>query len=66
MKLADVVEGEFTKEALLAADECFITTSIQELIPIRTLGDKTFAGNDGAVYQALHARYIDTIKESLR
>ncbi len=64
MQLVDVVEGGFRKEALLQADECFITTSIQELIPIRRLGTKQFAGNQGAVYQNLHARYIEWIKGS--
>lgn len=64
MTLAPVIEGTFTKEDMLRADECFITTSIQELIPIRAVGDKQFAGSDGSVYQALHARYIETIKES--
>lgn len=62
MQLVDVVEGAFHKEALLQADECFVTTSIQELIPIRRLGEKQFAGNQGAVYQQLHARYIEMIK----
>ncbi|WP_139996202.1 aminodeoxychorismate lyase [Kurthia sp. Dielmo] len=64
MTLTPVIEGTFTKEDMLRADECFITTSIQELIPIRAVGDKQFAGSDGAVYQELHARYIETIKES--
>lgn len=62
MKLAKelsipVVEGEFQPDELLGADECFATTSIQELIPIRHLGEQLFAGVDGYIYKALHECY---------
>lgn len=62
MKLAkelgiEVVEGEFLLEELLSADECFVTTSIQELIPIIQFEDKVFPGLSGAVYKRLHNSY---------
>lgn len=52
-----VIEGEFLVEELLKADECFITTSIQEIIPIRALEQTLFLGSEGPVYKKLHQRY---------
>lgn len=63
--LVDVVEGEFTKEAVERADECFVTTSIQEIIPIRQLDDTTFLGNEGPIYQQVHAQYVASIQKEL-
>lgn len=53
----EVVEGEFLIEELLSADECFVTTSIQELIPIIQLENTVFPGLSGAVYKQLHDSY---------
>lgn len=52
-----IIEGEFLVEELLTAEECFITTSIQEIIPIRQLEQTTFSGNNGTIYQKLHQQY---------
>lgn len=52
-----VVEGEFFKEAILEAEECFITTSIQEIIPINQLEDSRFKGMQGPIYEQLHQAY---------
>lgn len=62
MKLAkelamEIVEGEFLVDELLSADECFVTTSIQELIPIIQFEDKEFPGLSGTVYKKLHDSY---------
>lgn len=50
-------EGQFSIEELLAADEFFVTTSIQELIPIKRLEDREYLGIVGPVYKKLHDRY---------
>ncbi|MBK3496895.1 aminodeoxychorismate lyase [Viridibacillus sp. YIM B01967] len=63
MQQVAVVEGFYTPEQLESADECFITTSIQELIPIRLLQGKNFLGNTGPVYKALHEQYVKSIND---
>ncbi|MFJ8264260.1 aminodeoxychorismate lyase [Rummeliibacillus sp. NPDC094406] len=59
----NIHEGKYTPQDLENADECFITTSIQELIPIRGLGEKYFLGNKGAIYRKLHKMYIASIEK---
>ncbi|MGG0657413.1 aminodeoxychorismate lyase [Rummeliibacillus pycnus] len=59
----NIYEGQYTPQDLESADECFLTTSIQELIPIRGLGEKCFLGNKGAIYRNLHKMYIASIEE---
>lgn len=56
-----VREGHFLKWELEQAEECFITTSIQELIPISNIGKFRFAGDIGRVYQQLHNAYLQKI-----
>ncbi|MFJ9465942.1 aminodeoxychorismate lyase [Viridibacillus arvi] len=63
MQQITVIEGFYTREQLEQADECFITTSIQELIPIRSLQGKNFLGNNGPVYKALHEQYVKSIND---
>lgn len=65
LTLTDVVEGEFTKADVEAADECFITTSIQEIIPIRALDGHTFLGKAGPIYQQVHAQYVASIQKEI-
>lgn len=64
MQQITVIEGFFTREQLEQADECFITTSVQELIPIRSLQGKNFLGNNGPVYKALHEQYVKSINDA--
>lgn len=52
-----VTEGEFLVDELRKADECFVTTSIQEIIPIRQLDQTIFAGSAGTIYKKLHHQY---------
>lgn len=54
----DVQEGLYEKEVLLAADECFCTNAVQELVPISHIAYKKFAGREGAMYKRLHAAYL--------
>ncbi|MGE7624322.1 aminodeoxychorismate lyase [Viridibacillus sp. NPDC096237] len=64
MNQISVIEGFYTREHLEKADECFITTSIQELIPIRSLQGKSFLGNKGPIYKVLHEQYVKSINDS--
>lgn len=62
MKLASkmnlkVNEGLFLKETLQQAEECFVTTSIQEIVPIHSIDKCRFAGVEGRIYQLLHELY---------
>ena len=61
--LFETQEGFFTKEVLEKADEVFITNAIQEIIPIKRVGSRSFLGNNGPVYQALHDAYIKCIQQ---
>lgn len=60
---ADVEQGLFTQQALLQADECFITNAVQELVPIKQLGTKNFMGAQGNVYRKWHRAYVQAITE---
>ncbi|ADU28367.1 aminodeoxychorismate lyase [Evansella cellulosilytica] len=53
----NVIEGKFKKEALLEADEVFVTNSIQEIVPIKEIGDAVYKGMKGEVYHFLHNNY---------
>lgn len=55
----EVQEGLYTVEHLLAADECFCTNAVQELVPISHFGDKQF---ERALYEQLHAAYVKEIE----
>lgn len=46
-------EGLYTQNDLLDATEVMITNSSQEVIPIKTMSDSTFLGNEGIVVQKL-------------
>lgn len=43
------------------ADECFITTAVQELVPISCIGKVQFAGSEGRLYKKLHQSYLQKI-----
>ncbi|PIC87023.1 4-amino-4-deoxychorismate lyase [Sporosarcina sp. P21c] len=56
-----VNEGLYMREDLEMSEEVFITNAIQELVPIRQVGEVMFSGNGGPVYQRLHAGYQQAI-----
>ena len=56
-----VREGSFMKWELEQADECFVTTAVQELVPISHIGNVRFAGSEGRMYQKLHNAYVQKI-----
>ena len=58
-----VEEGLFTKGDVEQASECFITNSVQELVPIGRLEDVQLLGNKGPIYARIHAAYVKEIKE---
>ncbi|MBO8178352.1 MAG: aminodeoxychorismate lyase [Bacillus sp. (in: Bacteria)] len=53
----DVVEGLFTKEALLDADEIFLTNSIQEVVPVHRCEDRDLPGRTGKITLFLSNEY---------
>ncbi|MEK4484062.1 aminodeoxychorismate lyase [Psychrobacillus sp. FSL H8-0484] len=59
----DVEEGFYKKDELEAAEEVFITNAVQEIVPIKTLGEIQFRGKQGPVYAALHESYVTCIQE---
>lgn len=48
-----VAEGRYELHEIQEADEIFLTNSIQEIVPVRTLGDKEYPGSGGQVVQSL-------------
>lgn len=59
----DVEVGFFKKEELEHADEVFITNAVQEIVPIRSIEQRQFLGNQGPIYSALHKAYVKCILE---
>ncbi|MCM3639477.1 aminodeoxychorismate lyase [Sporosarcina luteola] len=58
--------GLFTKSDVEQADEVFVSNSIQELVPISSVGERLMPGTSGVYYQKLHRLYvraIDRMKE---
>ncbi|WP_040204641.1 aminodeoxychorismate lyase [Neobacillus jeddahensis] len=50
-------EGLYTPEQLMEADEIFITNSIQEIVPIKSFGEREFPGRKGRLVYLLHQDY---------
>ena len=50
-------EGLFTEQELLSGDEIFVTNSIQEIVPIRSLRSHAFPGKNGELTRQLIAAY---------
>lgn len=61
-----VVEGLFFPKELENAFECFITNSVDEIVPISNIGRAKFLGENGPLYQQLHQAYIDEILKTIR
>ncbi|WP_050181819.1 aminodeoxychorismate lyase [Domibacillus robiginosus] len=52
-----VEEGLYTRAEAEAADEVFVTNSIQEIVPLQALGGRVFPGAAGEVVQRLFTQY---------
>ncbi|KGR73503.1 aminotransferase class IV [Ureibacillus manganicus] len=61
-----VVEDLFIRQDLEDAYECFVTNSIEELVPISNIDNIHFLGKDGTIYQRLHQAYIDEILRTVK
>lgn len=59
----EVMEGFYTKEDLLRSTECFITNSVQELVPISSLENLQFLGNKGPIYSCLHEAFVQEVEQ---
>ncbi|WP_018395588.1 aminodeoxychorismate lyase [Bacillus sp. 37MA] len=58
----NVEEGLYHPEDVYAADEAFVTNSIQEIVPLSALGNTTFPGAEGAAVKALFIRYREAVR----
>lgn len=58
-----VNEGLYMKKEVEGADEVFVTNAIQELVPLRSIGDTSLPGSEGLIYQKLHRLYRQAIQE---
>ena len=52
-----VCEGFYKKEEAEAADEIFLTNSIQEIVPVRDFSGKSFPGKSGVLVNSLFDKY---------
>lgn len=60
-------EERFTKEELLAADECFKTSSVAEIMPIIEIDDhKIGEGMPGSLTKKILTAYIETVNLSVQ
>ncbi|WP_456277119.1 aminodeoxychorismate lyase [Bacillus sp. AK128] len=50
-------EGFYRKELLLSSDEVFVTNSIQEIIPIKQIGDLSYLSKSGELTKQLQEDY---------
>ena len=60
-----VQEGQYDVKELLDAEECFITNAVQQIVPIRSLGDATFLGNEGPITKEIQRAYEQLIQQRL-
>lgn len=58
----NVEEGLYRPEHVYAAHEAFVTNSIQEIVPLSALGNKTFPGAEGAAVNKLFRRYREAVR----
>ena len=61
----EVREGEFDRQEVESAHECFLTNAIDEIIPLSQIGNARFAGNEGPVYRRLHEAYVYILEQQL-
>lgn len=59
----DVSEGFYSRGDVEDADEVFVTNAIQELVPLKSIGENDLLGNKGPVYKQLHTGYLQAIIE---
>ncbi|KSU76518.1 4-amino-4-deoxychorismate lyase [Fictibacillus enclensis] len=59
----DAEEGFYTPQDLLAADEIFLTNSIQEMVPVKRFEGKDFPGAGGKVLHSLLFLYHSCSKD---
>lgn len=59
----DVQESRIRREDLLAAEACFLTSAVMEVMPVRSIDDVCFAAPaDHAVTQLARALYADGVR----
>ncbi len=58
-----VSEGFYSKEDVEEADEVFVTNAVQELVPLKSIGNHPLQGHKGIIYGRLHERYVQMIEE---
>ncbi|MET4562234.1 4-amino-4-deoxychorismate lyase [Lysinibacillus parviboronicapiens] len=59
----EVQVGLFTKEELVQGTECFVTNSVQELVPIRAIENAQLLGNKGPIYLRLHEAFVKELEQ---
>ncbi len=59
----EIQEGLFTKNDVEQGSECFITNSVQELVPICRLEDIQLLGNKGPIYLRLHEAFVKEVEQ---
>lgn len=59
----EIQEGLFTKNDVEQGSECFITNSVQELVPICRLEDIQLLGNRGPIYLRLHEAFVKEVEQ---
>ncbi|NOZ53698.1 MAG: branched-chain-amino-acid transaminase [Gammaproteobacteria bacterium] len=71
MQLADTMGLVCTEKTLApydlyTADECFLTGTAAELIPVRMIDQRLVASCPGRIYQQLHAAFIQQVQQETK
>ena len=64
--LINVEEGEYMAEELFLAEECFVTTAVQQIVPINQIQETTYLGLAGNVTKKLVQAYEEYIAARLK
>ena len=57
-----VTEPDLSRYDLYCADECFLTGTAMELIPVREIDGRVLPACPGSVYQILQRAFVDRIQ----
>jgi branched-chain amino acid aminotransferase len=60
------VEEDFSRDALILADEVFLTGTALEIAPVREVDDRRIGSGVGPITQRLQERYFEAVQGTSR
>ena len=59
----EFIQEDISPERLFDTDECFITNSVIEVMPVKKIDDQTIGDKPGSITKRIHKAYRDKIME---